>query len=58
MKKKEELKVTYNHVEPKTPQEAEEAERRLSAAYDILFEATLESDEWKKYKATRRGEKA
>ena len=43
-KKKVEMEVIYHYIEPKTPQEAEEAERRLDAAYDILFEAMLASE--------------
>jgi len=39
-KAKLEMKVTYNYLEPKTRQEAEEAQRRLDSAFDILFEAT------------------
>lgn len=54
MKKKKELRVTYHYIEPKTPQETEEAERRLHGAYKILFEATLESEAWKRYKANKR----
>lgn len=39
-KKKEELKVTYHYVEPKTKEEKEEWERRVNKAFEILFEAT------------------
>lgn len=43
-KKKVEMKVTYRYIKPKTPQQAEEAKRRLEAAYDILFDAMLASE--------------
>lgn len=39
-KKKPELKITYKYIKPKTKEETEEAERRLIAAYDILFDET------------------
>ena len=39
-KTKPEMKMEYVYVEPKTKEEAEEAERRLIAAYDILFDET------------------
>lgn len=39
--KKKEPKITYTYIEPKTPQEAEEAERRLASAYDILFNEVI-----------------
>ena len=42
MKKKPKMKVVYTYVEPKTPQEKEEAERRLQDAYNILFDAMQE----------------
>ena len=42
MKKKPGMKVFYTYVKPKTPQEKEEAERRLQSAYDILFDAMQE----------------
>ena len=45
MKNKPEMKMTYHYVKPKTKEEAEEAERRLIAAYDILFDATLKGME-------------
>lgn len=54
MDKKKELKITYHYVESKTPEEKEEAERRLHGAYKALFEATLESEAWKRYKANKR----
>ena len=44
-KDQQEIKVTYHYVEPKTKEEAEEAKRRLDAAFDILFEATLVSED-------------
>jgi len=50
--KKGELKVTYEYVEPKTPQEAEEAERRLQKVFDILL------DEVVKNRTAHKGEKA
>lgn len=36
------MKVTYRYVEPKTPEEKKEQERRVTAAYKILFDAVLE----------------
>lgn len=41
------MKVTYHYIEPKTKEEKEEQERRMSKVFDMLFEATLKSDEWK-----------
>ena len=38
---KPDMKIEYVYVKPKTKEEAEEAERRLIAAYDILFDETL-----------------
>lgn len=57
MKKLPELKFTYHYIEPKTPEEKEEAERRLQAVYKILFDITLESEGWRRYKATHKDEK-
>ncbi len=57
-KNKNDIKITYHYVEPKTPQEREEAERRLQGAYKILFDATIESERWRQYVATRKGQKA
>ncbi len=51
MKRKKEIKVTYVYVEPKTEEEKKEQERRINHAFDILFDATLQSKEWKRYKA-------
>ena len=34
------LKITYTYVEPKDEAEKAEQERKISAAYAILFEAT------------------
>ena len=34
------LKITYTYVEPKDEAEKAEQERRVSKAFDILFEAT------------------
>jgi hypothetical protein len=53
MKKKEEekMKVTYHYIEPNTKEEKEKQEQSVSKAYELLFEATLESDEWKQNKA-------
>lgn len=39
MKRKLEVKVLYKEIS-RTPQETEDAERRLERAYDILFEET------------------
>ncbi len=38
-----EMKIEYVYVKPKTEEEAREAERRLIAAYDILFDETLKN---------------
>lgn len=37
-RKKPEMTILSVHLEPKTGEEALEAERRLIAAYDLLFE--------------------
>ncbi len=34
------LKITYTYVEPKTPEEKAEQERKVQKAFDILFEET------------------
>ena len=39
-KRSPEMKIVYKYIKPKTKEEAEEAERRLIAAYDILFDET------------------
>ena len=36
------MRVTYHYDEPKTPEEKEEQERRVSAVYKIIFDAVLE----------------
>jgi len=38
------MRVTYHYEEPKTPEEKTEQERRLTAAYKILFDAVLEEE--------------
>jgi hypothetical protein len=38
MKKDKEIKIVYHYIEPKTEEESQEAERRLDAAFDVLFE--------------------
>ena len=43
-KEPESIKVTYHYNEPKTKAEADEAERRLNVAFDILFEATVKEN--------------
>lgn len=53
MKAKSEIKVTYIYVEPKTEEEKKEQEQKINHVFDLLFEATLRSDEWKKYKADK-----
>ena len=54
MKKKPEMKVMYHYIEPKTKEEKADQQWRLDRAFDVLFEATLESDEWKNYIANRK----
>lgn len=44
-KEKPDMKIEYVYVKPKTEEEAREAERRLIAAYDVLFDATLKKME-------------
>lgn len=39
--KRPKMEVMYTYIEPKTPQEAEDAHRRLTSAYDILFAEVL-----------------
>lgn len=39
-KKKKEIKVRYYYVKPKNEEEAKEQERKVSKAFDILFEET------------------
>lgn len=48
-KKKPEMKIEYVYVKPKTKEEAEEAEWRLIAAYNILFDETLRRMESEEY---------
>lgn len=36
------MRVTYHYVEPKTPEEKKEQERKVTAAYKIIFDAVLE----------------
>lgn len=38
-KRKRDIAVTYQYIEPKTEEEKKEAERRLVQAYDIIFAA-------------------
>ncbi|MDO8496344.1 MAG: hypothetical protein Q7S43_02805 [bacterium] len=38
--KEKPIKFTYHYIEPKTPEEKAEAERRVSSAFDILFDHT------------------
>lgn len=47
--KKPEMKIEYVYVETKTKEEAEEAERRLIAVYDILFDEVLRQRETEGY---------
>jgi len=50
------MKVTYEYVEPKTPEERATQELRVSRAYAVIFEATLNSDRWKKRITDRKRE--
>ena len=45
--KKSGMRLVYQHLQPKTKEEAEVAERDVESAYDILFEAVLRSEEQK-----------
>lgn len=40
-KKKPEMKVVYHYVKPENEEEAKEQARKVSAAYDIIFEETI-----------------
>jgi len=42
-KKKPEMKIKFIYIEPKTKEEAEEAQRRLDSVYDILLRGGAES---------------
>ena len=53
-KKKLEMKVTYHYIEPKTEEEKKEQMWLVDRAFDVLFEATLQSDKWKQYKAKQK----
>ena len=44
-KKKPEMKVVYHYEKPKNEEEAKEQARKVSAAYDIIFKATIENME-------------
>ncbi len=48
------LKIKYIYKEPKTKEERAEAEQNLQRAYDVLFDATVNSEEWKQYLARTR----
>lgn len=37
----EDIKVTYEYAEPKSEQEANEAQQKLVKAYDIIFDETI-----------------
>lgn len=47
MKKANEFKVTYTYIEPKTPEEKVEQQRKLDQAFDMIFDSILK-DEVKK----------
>ena len=46
-KKKPEMTIGYTYVEPKNEAEKESQQQDIDAAYDILFEAVLRSEELK-----------
>jgi hypothetical protein len=54
--KKQPPKVTYKFLKPKNRKEAEEAELRLSRAYEMLFEHFLNSKEWLEFIQHHRGD--
>lgn len=41
MKKASEFKITYTYIEPKTPEEKAEQQRKLDRAFDIIFDNML-----------------
>lgn len=51
MRKQRQFVVEYQYIEPKTPQEKAEQQRRIDEAFDILFEATLRYMKKNKVKA-------
>lgn len=52
-KQQEEIKVTFEYIEPKTKEEAEDAKRRLHAVFDILFEGIPLSEDLKQDKENK-----
>lgn len=40
-KTKQEIKVVYHYVKPKNEEEAKEQARKVSMAYDIIFDETI-----------------
>jgi hypothetical protein len=41
VKRPKKMEIVYEYIEPKTPEEAEEAHRRLSYAYRIVVEEVI-----------------
>lgn len=47
MKRIKKLKVKYVYIEPKTPQEKEEQQRKIDSAFDIIFRAIVDKSRGK-----------
>lgn len=44
MKKAKEFKVTYTYIEPKTPEEKAEQQRKLDQAFDMIFDSIFKDE--------------
>lgn len=44
MKKASKFKVTYTYIEPKTPEEKAEQQRKLNQAFDMIFNKILKDE--------------